>query len=253
MANSANEVAAFSSRGPTNAGRFKPDVVAPGTFVLSTRSAMLAWENRGWAFFRPKRAMYFYLGGTSMATPLVAGVVALLREYLRKNGVARPTAALLKAALVAGARRLPGYGEPGAVVDNDQGYGRVDLDAVLAPPAPASTQFLEVDSGLRAGEVYSERIRVRSGRRPLRIALAYTDRPGRALVHDLNLIVTSPDGRQYCGNQPTGARTGTPDTQNNVEVVQIARPAAGTWNVDVVASNVPTGRQRFALVSIGHF
>jgi serine protease AprX len=253
MANSANQLAAFSSRGPTNTGRSKPDVVAPGTFVLSTRSAMIAWENKGWAFFRPKHAMYFYLGGTSMATPLVAGVVALLREYLRKNGIAKPTAALLKAALIAGARRLPGYGEPGAVVDNDQGYGRVDLDAVLAPPAPASTRFLEISPGLRAGEVHGEELRVRSGRRPLRIVLAYTDRPGRALVHDLNLIVSSPDGRKYCGNQRTRARIATPDTHNNTEVVHIARPAAGIWNVEVVASNVPTGRQGFALVSIGHF
>jgi serine protease AprX len=251
VANRPNEVAAFSSRGPTATGRYKPDVVAPGTFVLSTRSAMIAWDNVGWATFRPKRASYFYLGGTSMATPLVAGAVALLREYLRRNGNPSPSAALLKAALIAGAKRLPGYGERGAVVDNAQGYGRVDLDAVLAPALPASTRFLDLDPGLGTGEVHTEQLQVRSGRRPLRIALAYSDPPGIALMHDLNLIVTDPDGRQYIGNQPPGSRT--PDTENNVEVVHVGKPRAGSWRVDVVASNAPLGRQGFGLVTIGHF
>jgi hypothetical protein len=252
MANDPKQIVAFSSRGPTNTGRFKPDVVAPGTFVLSTRSAMVAWNNKGWAPFKPKPAMYFYMGGTSMATPLVAGVVALLREYLRKNGNPTPSAAILKAALIAGARRLPGYGERGALVDNDQGYGRVDLDAVLAPSGPASTVFLDISPGLRTGESHHEQLVVRSGRRPLRIALAYTDPPGRALVHNLNLRVVSPSGREYLGNQRT-AGAAVADEKNNTELVHVARPTAGTWEVEVAGANVPRGPQGFALVSIGHF
>jgi serine protease AprX len=252
MANDPGQVVAFSSRGPTNTGRFKPDVVAPGTFVLSTRSAMLAWNNKGWAPFPPKRSLYFYMGGTSMATPLVAGAVALLREYLRKNGIPVPSAALLKAALIAGAKRLPGYGERGEVVDNDQGYGRVDLDGILAPRAPASTVFFDVSPGLRTGESHHEELEVTSGRRPLRVALAYTDPPGRTLVHNLNLRVTSPSGREYLGNQRT-VGGGAPDTRNNVELVHVARPVTGKWGVEVTGASVPTGPQNFALVSIGHF
>ena len=82
MANDQSQIVAFSSRGPTKDKRNKPDVVAPGTFVLSTRSTMLAPNNMAWAAF-PKSRLYFYMGGTSMATPLVSGAVALLRQYLR--------------------------------------------------------------------------------------------------------------------------------------------------------------------------
>ena len=252
MADDPNEIVAFSSRGPTKDNRFKPDVVAPGTFVLSTRSTMIAPNNTAWAAFPPNR-LYFFMGGTSMATPLVSGAVALLREYLRtKKLISNPSAALLKAALIAGATRLAGYGAAGAVVDNHQGYGRVNLDGVIAPQAPASSRFTEVRPGLKTGQLSSRKLTVKSNRRPLRIALAWSDPPGPTLVNNLNLIVTAPDGRKFVGNQ---RKTGplTLDAANNTELVHVAKPAAGVWRVDVVGSNVAQGPQDFALVSIGHF
>lgn len=252
MADDPEQVVAFSSRGPTADGRFRPDLVAPGTFVLSTRSRMIAQNNTAWAPFSPNR-LYFHMGGTSMATPLVAGAVAVVRGYLRtKQMIEVPTAALLKAALIAGAARLSGYGERGAVVDNEQGFGRLDLDAVLAPASPASARFIEVAAGLRTGAAHTEQIRVVSNRRPLRVALAYSDFPGPSLVNDLNLIVTSPDGRRFAGNQRRGG-SATLDSLNNSELVQVTRPVAGTWRIQVVGSNVPRGPQPFAIVAIGHF
>jgi len=251
IANNPEQVAAFSSRGPTADGRVKPDVVAPGTFILSTRSTMIASNNTGWSPFPPSK-LYFHMGGTSMATPLCAGAVALIREYLREHKkIGSPSAALLKATLIAGATRLPGYGAAGAVFDNEQGYGRVDLDAILAPPTPAEAEFLEIAPGLRTGEVFSKPVEVRSGDAPFRVVMAYSDYPGPALVNNLNLVATAPDGKRFVGNQAAGALLNM-DTKNNVEVVHVVNPTPGKWLLEVTGSNVSQGPQDFSLVTLAH-
>lgn len=251
VADDPNQIVAFSSRGPTQDGRVKPDVVAPGTFVLSTRSRSLAPNNFGWGRFPPS-ALYMYDSGTSMATPLTAGAVAVLREYLRtKQQISVPSAALLKAALIAGATRLPGSAVQGAVLDNDQGFGRVNIDAVVAPPSPAKVVFFDQSAGLKTGQVHTVGLTVKSGNAPLVVALAYTDFPGKALVNNLNLIVRGPNNLVIAGNQTPGAPGGL-DANNNAEVIRIASPAAGAYTIQVVASNIPQGPQPFALVYSGH-
>ncbi len=247
MADNPDHVVAFSSRGPTQDNRAKPDVVAPGTFILSTRSTQIALNNPAWAAFPPSK-LYFHMGGTSMATPLTAGAVALIREYLRaKKKIKRPTAALLKALLIAGATRLPGYAPEGAVLDVHQGFGQVHLDAVLSPPQPAAVRFVEVKPGLTTGQVHTIEVDVRSGNAPFRVTLAHTDYPGPSLVNNLNLIVKAPDGTRHVGNQSTGGPM-TLDARNNVEVVHVRQPGSGTWTIEVVGSNVSRGPQDFALV-----
>jgi hypothetical protein len=97
-------------------------------------------------------------------------------------------------------------------------------------------------TGLRTGELSSRILTVTSNARPLRVALAWSDTPGPTIVNNLNLIVTAPDGRKFVGNQ---RRNGPPtfDRTNNVELVHVEKPAAGTWTADVVGSNVRVGRR----------
>lgn len=246
MANNAAQMVAFSSRGPTTDGRVKPDVVAPGTFILSTRSTQLAPNNFAWAAY-PANKKYFHMGGTSMATPLAAGAVALIREFLRtRQGIANPSAALVKALLIAGAERLPGTAPAGTLLDNHQGFGRVSLDrslkrvvAVIAAP------------GLATGQRSTFTINVPSVSKTLRVALAYSDYPGDALVNNLNLIASDPAGKGFVGNRSgSGGATLTLDTSNNVEVIQVRNAKKGNWTINVIASNVPSGPQDFALAAV---
>jgi hypothetical protein len=203
-----------------------------------------------WGSFAGSR-MYFFNGGTSMATPLAAGAAALVREYLRKvQNFSNPSAALVKAVMIAGAIRIKSASPKSSVSDNDQGYGRINLDAILTPTAPARSSFLDVMNGLQTGQSYSLQIETLSNKIPLRIVLAYSDYPGRSLVNNLNLIVRSPTGRIYAGNSPAGKLA--LDNKNNVEALVIPHPRAGIWQVQVIAANVPNGPQDFALVYRGH-
>jgi len=138
-----------------------------------------------------------------------------------------------------------------AMVDNNQGYGRLNLDNILAPASPIMAHFLDQPKNLATGDLYSLTIAVKSGGSMLRVVMAYSDYPGETLVNNLNLILTAPDGTKYAGNQPIGAAA-TPDSVNNVEAIQVNSAGAGNWKVEVVAANVPQGPQDFAVVYLGN-
>ncbi len=114
---SADAVARFSSRGPTADGRAKPDLLFPGVGIVAARSG-------GTSLGTAVTGDYTSLSGTSQATPMAAGAVALI---LQANPRLSP--AEIKRRLVEGASRLPGA-EPLA-----QGAGRGDAyKAFVAEP-----------------------------------------------------------------------------------------------------------------------
>ncbi|MCB0097669.1 MAG: S8 family serine peptidase, partial [Caldilineaceae bacterium] len=145
-----NTVTSFSSRGPTDDGRIKPDVVAPGSFVLSVRAAQAPEGN----FEEIFNEDYAFNSGTSMATPLAAGAAALVREWLGKvRGVANPSAALLKALIINGATQLPGQ----AAINNVSGRGRLDLKNILAAQYAIMDDHVQ---GLTTGDSISYTVNV---------------------------------------------------------------------------------------------
>lgn len=127
-------VAQFSSRGPVSwpqGATLKPDIVAPGHNICSARWAA-AWPGKDCL-----DSQHSKLNGTSMATPHVAGVAALLRQH-------QPTWSpdQIKQALRSTAKNLGD--EPVA-----QGYGQVQTRAALALTQAPPTATIQSSGMLR--------------------------------------------------------------------------------------------------------
>lgn len=258
LSDSPQEMAAFSSRGPTDDGRIKPDLVAPGTNILSTRSSQIS--GNGWG--AGPSQYYMYMGGTSMATPLAAGGTTVVRDYLVDSvGLTNPSAALIKAVLINSAVDISGYGNTGQeaglpIPNNHEGWGRIDLAA-----ATSSTNRRLVDNqSLSTNVTHTYSFTVTNSAVPLKTSLVWSDYQGNPaasvqLVNNLNLKVTAPDGATiYYGNRFSGGWSttgGSADGVNNVENVYLQSPATGRWKVEVIGFNVPQGPQPYALVVYG--
>ena len=247
-----NGIAMFSSRGPTADGRTKPDIVAPGTNILSVRSQQPKAEVLWGAYNQD----YVYSGGTSMACPLTAAGAAVARQFLiEKMAQVKPSAALVKAYLLhSAAEMFPGqYGAVGVAggqelltlrPNNDEGYGRVNMAQVVG--LAQNGALLVFDSaGVETGKTEIKKFTVTKGGH-LTVNIVWTDAPGsanasKALVNDLDLEVTLPDGKILSSN----------DQLNNHSFVQ-GTSVAGEISIAVKGVNVPmgkAGKQPFALVA----
>lgn len=254
VSSDSEQPAGFSSRGPCLPDRrIKPDVLAPGTDVISARSADAPDDHFAEIF--PGR-QYGYMSGTSMAAPVVSGLAALVREYyVRHRQVAGPSAALLKATIINGTQVLSGGDAGGAIPNAHQGFGAVNLSTTL-PSAPGlRLAFVDVprSQGFQVVNVVRKFTFDVTSPGPLRICLAFTDVAASGLQNDLDLIVEPPGlpRRKLLGNPDLRGGMRAEDTENNVEIVRIADAAMGRWTVAVVSRNI-LAPQGFALVVLGN-
>jgi serine protease AprX len=271
-AGNAEQMAAFSSRGPTDDGRIKPDVVAPGTWVLSgysdryqegydgsTNPQNGLFQYDGWGF--PLDDEYKYMGGTSMSNPLAAGAAVVVRDFYTKTHSHNASAALVKATLINTAVDLLDENNDGAndndfpIPNNHEGWGRVNMAAATE----GSYEFVDNYSAV-TGPTVLFWFDVGTGGSPFKVTLVWSDYPSTEsastnLVNNLNLVVRGPDGSPvYNGNVFSGGWSitgGSADSVNNVENVYVQTAAAGIWTIEVTGANVPQGPQPFALVVDG--
>lgn len=220
--------AEFSSRGPAGDGRIKPELLAPASAVISARSSLVEGNLPGYQD-------YTRLQGTSMAAAVAGGSSALVREYFKKYmDMATPSAALVKAALVNGAR--PAAGGPSL-----DGFGTIDLAGTIIALKESSFSLADEWAGVPQGGEITYTYHVSGGAAPFKATLAWTDPPAepgsaKTLVNDLDLKVKTPDGRIYYGNHFLGANA--PDRKNNVEQVYLPSPAPGVYTVTVSGTAV---------------
>jgi hypothetical protein len=235
-------MADFSSRGPAEDGRLKPDLVAPGTWIASLQSASATDLYAWW----PISADYQYQGGTSHSGPHVSGAAAVFVQYYREtHGGVTPSPALVKAALINSAADMADEAGTEPTPNLAEGWGRADLANLIG--SARRYEFVDQTVLLTNRQSFEARIVVGNPDQPLKITLVYTDPPGfpaalPALVNDLDLEVVGPGGALYRGNQfdqgDSIPNPGASDRLNNVEAVHLLAPEPGEYLVRVRAQNV---------------
>lgn len=230
----------FSSWGPTDDGRLKPELVGPGCQSNGDFGVTSTKPGSGYTVFC----------GTSMSAPTVSGCVALLMERVNSMAMDPPLPSSVKAIFVESADEL---GDPGP--EFDWGYGRVDV--VAAIDLFDQGRFLE--DQITHGDTKSWTFVNNGTLSMVSVTLAWDD-PGATvvsgvtLVNNLDIRLIPPSGpAEYLpwvldpANPALSATTGV-DSRNNLE--QVRRSSGlevGTWTVEVTGTNVPIGPQKFSL------
>ncbi|MEY2980213.1 MAG: hypothetical protein RL562_440 [Planctomycetota bacterium] len=249
-----------ASRGPAADGRIKPDLCAYYEGIgTSDRTGAAGYSANDW---------YASFGGTSGATPIVAGhnVLAIqmftdesatpgfgrFGNALRNPGGTahsnRPHFTTMKAMMTASARQ---YAFTAASTDNrreHQGWGFPNLQTLW----DNRDRMLVVDETdvLTQGQATRWDITVAAGEPSLRISMNYADpaanpAAAKTLINDLSIRVTAPNGTVYWGNAGLedgnwSTSGGAEDDINPIECVFVQNPAPGVWHVDVKATLVAT-------------
>lgn len=239
-----DSMTSFSSWGPTDDGRMKPDVSAPGCQSSGDFGVTSTVTTGG----------YDAKCGTSMASPTVCGLSALLLQDWK---VQRPTDPLprnsmLKALLAHNAVDLGNTGP-----DYIYGYGSVRIKDTIDFMRGGS---LLDDVEIWHGQTLNYELFVPASTPFVKVTLAWDDVPGTAntipeLVNDLDLTVTSPTATTHypwtldpANPSNPAAQTG-PNRRDNIEQVYVAGPASGSWTISVSGYNVPQGPQPFSIVA----
>ena len=227
-------VASFSSWGPTDDGRIKPEVCATGVDVHSTLPG----------------GGYGDMSGTSMATPATGGTVCLILEewHVLFPDAPDPLPETMKAILINSTTDIGPAG-----VDFQTGFGLVNAQKAVDNLLVGGV----LENALEVGEDFEHTFTVAAGLTALDVSLAWSDLPAAGnvtptLINDLNLTLTDPNNTVYLpwrlnsNNPGAPAQTGV-DSINVCERVHVASPAAGTWTLNVTGTLNGSESQNFGL------
>ena len=236
----------YSSQGPTLDGRIKPDIVAPGVMICSARaeeaSSASGEQCSQTTHSDGTTPLYMTQNGSSMATPVVSGAAALTRQYLREgHGISAPRSDLIRAVLLNGADDI---GQPN-IPNYAEGWGQLNLSNSLKPMSGNEnlTLLFDYERQLFPGHSFVYTFDVIGGG-GLDATLTWNDREASSnanqsaatLVNDLDLVITSPDGTTYLGNNflsGFSVQGNSPDRLNNVERIRLPSAQSGIWTIEI--------------------
>ncbi len=244
--NDANDAwAGSASIGPAADGRVKPDLCGYYDWVHTSDADPGGYVGG---------SHYTNFGGTSAASPIVAGHFGLFFEMWHRGIFGNPTGATVfdsrphsttaRAAMINAAYRYPLSQTD--ITRYNQGWGRPDLKYLYDNRG----LFFYVDEQdvLRDQQSKSYTVTVPAGAGEFRATLVYMDRAGTTSstlhrINDLSLKVTDPSGTVWWGNyglmsSNTNSPGGSSDTKNVVENVFLVNPTPGQWTIEVFADEV---------------
>ena len=260
-ADNAEEIASFSSRGPCQDGRQKPDLVAPGTHISGGVFQVPNPGKNGEAdscftgdgvcggpgsnlFFPTTQQFFTASSGTSHAQPAVAGAAALVRQYFITHFTNPPSPAMTKAYLMNSTRYLTGSSASDTLWSASQGMGLLDLSRAFDGVPRILYDQRPVGKFTASGQRRIVSGHISDSAKPTRITLAWTDAPGNtsgdAFNNDLDLLVKI-EGLSYKGNvfiKEYSTTGGSADPRNNVESVFLPAGMTGDVVIVLTAANI---------------
>jgi hypothetical protein len=241
-------IADFSSRGPADDGRIKPDICGNGINLYSPDNV--------------NNSSYMSISGTSMATPNVAGSLLLLQEHWNETQGNYMKSATLKGLVIHTANEAGTNDGP----DYKFGWGVMNTQkAAEAISNRDSSTRIEEDT-LNEGETRSISIDA-AGAEPLVVTVCWTDPAGTPtapkldpttpmLVNDLDLKVSDGSTTHYPykldPQNPSNAATKGDNNVDNVEKVVIESPSQSSYTIEIShEGTLKNGEQSFSLIVSG--
>ncbi|CAN5165349.1 hypothetical protein BH09BAC3_BH09BAC3_31060 [soil metagenome] len=240
-------MSSFSSWGPTDDGRIKPDLVGDGVNIFST------WSDNA--------TSYSSISGTSMAAPNVTGSLILLQELYKKLYAKYMRSATLKGLAIATAEEAGNLDGP----DYQFGWGLLNMErAARLLLAENGADFQVIESRINAGATYQKQIVLKQGQK-INATICWTDRPGVGegrlildpvelrLVNDLDMRITqNGPGTVFSPwtiDPATKIVSKGDNFRDNVEQIEFTAPADGLYTLTIGhKGQLQTGVQDFSLI-----